>query len=841
MIVMLVASLVASRHLMRVGLLSGPALLPAPAGLAEAWAAWTQSVPGAVGANAPWLGWMALGSTLAFGQPDWWATLLVLGGPALAAWTAFGFLRPIIGHGWWTPVLAILWGLQLPLLGATGRGSLDIAVLAIVLPLLGSAVRWWTEAPTTGAESLRPPAAIALLVGILVAAMPWAWLIAAGLAAFMFWHRRHLTGALLVALGPLVLVAPWLPRLVTDPGRLLVGVDPATRAAGTAPNGFEVLTGAAQFPGTPVLLGLLGVGLLLVVGVLGGMRATGIPDRARFPLLGCAVVLPVLAVLVTRFVVDAAGVGVRPDPTGWLLIGLFALLVLAGEGIGKRPERTVDDSPEDLAERAAVIRSRTVLGAIAAVAAAAGALWWIIGATAPLSRQTEVLPSYVTGVQQSDRATRTLMVDLRAGTAHFNVTAASYPQWGSGEAAILSTSEQATDDLWQAAQQFAQGQPSDDMAQRLASLGIAHVWLRGASTEAVTNLSSAPQLGMAPADEETVVFTVTTQPSRAMLRVPGSISDQPILESNVPAVPDGAIVLSEPADSDWHAEIDGVALSATDSDDWRQACRPTAGAARHYRLTPTSGRGLADGGAAGAAGASPQPQRSAGPRRALSTQSDGTEGAVINCRGLPDPAHLTRNCRSRPTARPNPPAARPEVTPTRRPPSLGAPPGPPRSPVRVRRRDREIEEPLTPAGGPPPRCRPGRCQQPVGHHGMPRRSGAALSLAIGALPAQSAPLAQTVPLVTAISRTCPVTDIETSTLTAISSEGEIRLRDRPDRVRFQASPVVLGDRTLPIVLAPSAPQASVVGGSLVHVDEQTWGVCRRPWPTSSATARWCRR
>ncbi|MGB3954930.1 MAG: hypothetical protein WBL05_06580, partial [Brooklawnia sp.] len=584
----------------------------------------------AVGANAPWLGWMALGSTLAFGQPDWWATLLVLGGPALAAWTAFGFLRPVIGHGWWTPVLAVLWGLQLPLLGATGRGSLDIAVLAIVLPLLGSAVRWWTEAPSTGAESLRPPAAIALLLGVLVAGMPWAWLVAVGLAAYLFWHRRHLTGALLVALGPLVLVAPWLPRLVADPGRLLVGVDPATRTAGTAPNGFEVLTGGAQFPATPVLLGLLGVGLLVVVGVLGGMRATGVPDRVRFPLLGCAVVLPVLAVLVTRLVVDVAGVGVRPDPTGWLLIGLFALLVLAGEGIGKRPERTVDDSPQDLVERAAVIRSRTVLGAIAAVAAAAGAVWWIFGATAPLSRQTEVLPSYVTGVQQSDRATRTLMVDLWAGTAHFNITAASYPQWGSGEAPLLSTSGQATDDLWQVAQQFAQGQPSDDLAQRLASLGIAHVWLRGASTEAVTNLSSAPQLGMAPADEQTVVFTVTTQPSRAMLRAPGSISDEPILESNLPAVADGMIVLSEPADPDWHAEIDGVALSATDSGDWRQAWSTDGrGGTLGYRLDADV---LAVGWQAVALLVllvllAPTAQRSAGPRRALSTQSGRNRGS----------------------------------------------------------------------------------------------------------------------------------------------------------------------------------------------------------------------
>ena len=194
----------------------------------------------------------------------------------------------------------------------------------------------------------------------------------------------------------------------------------------------------------------------------------------------------------------------------------------------------------------------------------------------------------------------------------------------------LSTSGQATDDLWQVAQQFAQGQPSDDLAQRLASLGIAHVWLRGASTEAVTNLSSAPQLGMAPADEQTVVFTVTTQPSRAMLRAPGSISDEPILESNLPAVADGMIVLSEPADPDWHAEIDGVALSATDSGDWRQAWSTDGrGGTLGYRLDADV---LAVGWQAVALLVllvllAPTAQRSAGPRRALSTQSGRNRGS----------------------------------------------------------------------------------------------------------------------------------------------------------------------------------------------------------------------
>jgi len=631
MIFMLVGSLVASRHLMRFGLLSGPSLLPAPAGLGEAWAAWSQADPGLAGSNAGWLGLMALGSTFAFGQPDWWATVLVLGGPALAAWSAFALLRGIVGHGWWTPVLAVLWGMLLPVLGITGQGRLDLTVLAIGLPVLAILLRRWTSTPHTGAEGVRAPAGIALLVGVFAMAMPWTWLLGLCLAVFMFWHRRDLTGALVVAVGPLVLLVPWLPRLFADPGRLLVGADPATRPAGNAPGTLHVLTGSTQLSGTPLAIGLITVGLLWVAGLLGAVRAHHLPNWSRYSLLGISVVAPVLAVLVTRFVVPVAGVWVRPDSNGWLLVGLLGLLLLAAHGIGRRPERSVDDNQDDLVGRAAVIRARTALGAITAVAVLAGGLWWVLGGTAGLVRRTETLPSYVVGVQASPRATRTLMVDLSTGTAHFNVTSANSPQWGTAEGAILSTNAQATDELRQVAQQFAQGQASDDLTGRLAKLAIGHVWLRGASAETVVSLSSAPQIGMAPVDGDTMIFTVTTQPSRAMLRTGDVDAEKPILEATVPDAPDDSlIVLSEPADRQWHAEIDGQPLPVADSGDWRQAWSTEGRSGTlSYRLGvdvfSVVWQSLAL--LALVVMAAPTAQRGNAPRRALSSHSAGNRGS----------------------------------------------------------------------------------------------------------------------------------------------------------------------------------------------------------------------
>ncbi|MGL5247046.1 MAG: hypothetical protein ACRC8U_02495, partial [Brooklawnia sp.] len=251
--------------------------------------------------------------------------------------------------------------------------------------------------------------------------------------------------------------------------------------------------------------------------------------------------------------------------------------------------------------------------------------------TAGLTRQTETLPSYVVGVQASDRATRTLMVDLSAGTAHFNVASANSPQWGTAESAVLSTSAQATDELRQVAQQFAQGQASDDLAARLEALGIGHVWLRGASAEAVSSLSSAPQIGMAPVDSQTVIFTVTTQPSRAMLRTGNVDAEEPILEATVPEAPDDAlIVLSEPADRQWRAEIDGQPLPVADSGDWRQAWSTEGRSGKlSYRLgvdvfgVVWQSLGLLTL----IVLAAPTAQRSNAPRRALSSHSTRNRGS----------------------------------------------------------------------------------------------------------------------------------------------------------------------------------------------------------------------
>lgn len=106
--------------------------------------------------------------------------------------------------------------------------------------------------------------------------------------------------------------------------------------------------------------------------------------------------------------------------------------------------------------------------------------------------------------------------------------------------------------------------------------------------------------------------------------------------------------------------------------------------------------------------------------------------------------------------------------------------------------------------------------------------GLALAFGAGAIPGQPAPLPETVPLVTAISRTCPITDVGASTLLAISSQGSIQLRQvGQTAVTVQSGQLALSDQTVATVVTPSEAQASVTGGSLTYAQERTWwGACR---------------
>lgn len=591
MLALLVGTLVASRSAFGPGALRGSDLLPAPAALGSAWAAWTHGIPGLVGSSAPWLGVAALGSTATLGQPNWFALTLVFGGVALATLSARHYFSKLLGRGWTALVLAVTWGLLLPLLGLTSSGTMDATVVAISLPMFAGALYRWREAPTDGAEGLRAPGAAAVWLTLTMTAYPLAWVPGVLLIAQAALVRRDRRGGLLAAFAPLLVLASWVPRLAQDPGRLLTGTDPTAHPAGRAVNAFAALVGRDASTSTPLVLSVVVVCLLWLAGVssflLLARQPVGRPllhraahseqlalaARRHLWALGLAAGLTALGVLLSRLVVTIGGVGVRPRAGVWVLVALWGMLVLVADLAASR--RTNEDLPRPATPTSRPMPERAV-SALVLIACLLSAGWWLWGgAQGSLARGGSVLPSYVTAVQHSDRASRALLITLADQRASYALSDSGQPRWGTGESSPLLGDEQADALLAAVAQQMAQGLPSDDLAARLSALGVSHVWLRGASEELTASLASAPGLVPAAADQNTTVWTVTGLVSRTQLvagGLPGDSLVEPLPARQVPAGAEGrAVVLAEPTDARLRASVDGTRLQRVDSGDWRQA------------------------------------------------------------------------------------------------------------------------------------------------------------------------------------------------------------------------------------------------------------------------------
>ena len=126
-------------------------------------------------------------------------------------------------------------------------------------------------------------------------------------------------------------------------------------------------------------------------------------------------------------------------------------------------------------------------------------------------------PAYVTAVESSARHTRTLMVNVHGGSAHWNLVDSDNPSWGSGERPAVSSDSRIADSVAGLALAVATGAVPDDLAERLSNLGIGHLWLRGAGPDVVSQVGNASGLTAANTDATTTVWTVDGFPSRALL------------------------------------------------------------------------------------------------------------------------------------------------------------------------------------------------------------------------------------------------------------------------------------------------------------------------------------
>ena len=231
-------SLVAARSLIGFGSLVGPALLPAYTDLGELWRAATQPIPGAPDQiSPPWLALVALGSTVLAGQPEWFSTLALCGVVPLAFLAAYPVTRRVINDRRLRVWVAGTYALLPVLLGGTNQGRLGLSILAVGLPLLVIAVRALVLRRVHIPEAWRGGWGCGVVLTVLVAFEPSLIIPATlvGLIGAVALRRTpRKVGRIGIALGlPLLVMLPWLPSLITQPGGSSSALTPRSAAPRT--------------------------------------------------------------------------------------------------------------------------------------------------------------------------------------------------------------------------------------------------------------------------------------------------------------------------------------------------------------------------------------------------------------------------------------------------------------------------------------------------------------------------------------------------------------------------------------------------------------------------------
>jgi len=593
-----VLALVASRALFTAGRLSSIALLPTGSWTAT-WQAWLAPVPGSNVLPAPWLGWVAAGSTVLFGQPEWLITVLLCGMVPLAFAASCPLLTRLVPDRrvrWWG---AATWAVLPPMMGGTTQGRLSLAVLAVALPLTGLAVH--RLATRSG---LRGAWATGLGLAVLAAFEPTILVpaAAAGVAAVLATRDPRLLGRSALALAvPLVLWSPWWVSLLRagQPGRLLFGPDPALVPAGAidVPATWALLLGRAGGPGLPPLwlsaLVLAAVWLTALVGL-------AVAPGNRFVRAGWALGLLglVTAVLVSRTVSAVSPLSIESRPwAGALLLLAFGGLVLAGAtGMGRIFDLVATRSfgaLQPLSVLAAVL-----LGAVSL----AGAGWYVVaGGSGPLHRdQLAALPPYIRDAQVSD-GVRTLAIAVDDDAASWSLVGDDQLRLGAAErgyavggSTVIQTE---LDDL---TRRLVGGAADEDIARSLTGLGVQYLWVSGAPADQQIQIGNTPGLSEASGTPTARVWRVTQLTARALVAGPVDAADSRLVPLGSvartgtyrgtgrlePGPAGRTLVLTEAADPRWRATLDGVPLDPVGDPAGRPAfALPTAGGDLSWELS----------------------------------------------------------------------------------------------------------------------------------------------------------------------------------------------------------------------------------------------------------------
>ena len=573
-------SLVAARGLLSGGSLVGPALLPAHETLGGLWAAVWNPIAGAPGQSSPpWLALSAVASTVLAGRPEWFVTLAICAVVPLSLLVSYPVVRRVVGDRRLRLWVALTYALLPVLLGGTNQGRLSLSVFALTVPLLVVAVRALALRRVQTPEAWRGAWGAGLALLVLAAFEPSMMIFAllAGAAGAVAMHRSpRKIGRIGIALGlPLVVLLPWWPSLILEPGRIFVGPDAALQGAPAAPLVWQLALGRDAGPGLPPLW--LGA---VVFGVVWAIALGGLIRRAQRKLVVIcwftALLALAIAVLLSRLVVTVPPLGteVRPWVGPYLLIAFGALAL--GGAVG------VDGFSRDVKQLSfSWLQPATVLGGllVAAVTLAGGAWWVWAGMSGPVDRAgLDALPPYVRNAMAGNDRVRVLAIDLSGEDARFSVLADAQLRLGDadrgGTFGGSAAANQQAEDL---VVRLVAGTADSDISPQLSDLGVGYLWVRGATEDERARIDNTPGLGAASGDDGVTVWRLGTSVSRASIvdgagRTP--VSGSPVVLP--PGAEGRALRMGEPADPRWQARLDGQPLVPTDAG-WQQAYALPAG------------------------------------------------------------------------------------------------------------------------------------------------------------------------------------------------------------------------------------------------------------------------
>ncbi len=537
-------ALVGSRGLLGGGFLSGGALLPAP-GSASAWwglylESWHDGGVGSGTSAAPYLLPLAFAGSVLLNKAWLVVDVLFLLSVPLAAWGAFRFLRQLTGSAWAPLWGAVAYGLFPVLSGAVGQGRLGTVAAAVVLPWVAHAALFL--GPGHAADRRwRAAWRSALLLGLLCAFVPLAWLLALVLALVVVvaglvgdrpaWSQPSRWGPVAVAVGSVpVLLLPW--SLMRFAGESVgswyaeAGLPAVDLAADLGV--WELLGGRAATSDLGAAPAWLSFGIAIAA-------AAALVRRNTRPVVVATWVVVVVAVAAT-VVLDARG-----EWAGFTILlaqgAAISAVAVAGTGIGAQ-----------LSGRSFGWRQPVglvvVVGAL--LAPVAGVLWWVAnGVDGPLDRgPAHRIPTYMTDAVLRDPDQGVLVV--RREREGLGYTLLRQDGARIGDDTVAATSE-TQDELTDLVTDLATAPTADQVAE-LGRYGVEFLYLPPpADPDLVGNLDSVSGLRSASALRPgSRAWQLEADPSRDALPEPeGSLRPLLLLLQLVAIV--AAAVLAAPS------------------------------------------------------------------------------------------------------------------------------------------------------------------------------------------------------------------------------------------------------------------------------------------------------